>query len=251
MRSGISTRQIGRIYLPSSTAITAGGSSGFYSTTFDGTENPLSESGTWLNAGGAVAQYWQEMQKSGGRAYGSGTTEAYEDCVAIINPSVIPFDPDHVVRAAFHITEGYTTGTTHEAQILLRGAFGDDHIEGYEVLFQLGSSTPAVMKWYGAGGGSFFAELTGGSSSSLTFQHGDICIAQVSGTNPALIEVFRDRGGTVNAWRSVTDTGTVLSSAPILTSGQPGVVSFSRSGVTLDAYGWDSFEASDDPADFE
>jgi hypothetical protein len=222
-----------------------------YSTNFDGTENPLSESGIWLTPDAAGATYWQPLRKSGGRAFGVGTTEAFEDCVEIIDPNEIAFDADHVVRAAFHITNGYTVETTHEAQIILRGAFGNDHIEGYEILFQLGSSTPTVMKWYGAGGGSFFAELTGGSSSSLSFQHGDICIAQVSGTNPALIEVFRDRGGTVSAWRSVTDTGTVLSSAPILTGGQPGLASFSRSGVTLDAYGWDSFEASDDPADFE
>lgn len=222
-----------------------------YSTTFTGTENPLSESGTWLNAGGSVAQYWQPMRMSGGRAFGTGTTAAFEDCVAIVDPNVIEFGADQVVRAAFHITNGYTVETTHEAQILLRGAFGDDHIEGYEILFQLGASKPTVMKWYGAGGGGFFAELTGGTESDLGFQHGDICIAQVSGTNPALIEVFRDRGGTVSAWRSVTDNGSVLGGAPILTGGQPGVVSFSRSGVTLDAYGWDSFDASDDPGDFE
>jgi hypothetical protein len=229
------------------------GGSGFasYSTNFDGTENPLDEAGMWLTPDAAGATYWQPLRKSGGRAFGVGTTDAFEDCVEIINPAEMAFGADHVVRAAFHITSGYTVETTHEAQIILRGAFGNDHIEGYEILFQLGASKPTIMKWYGPGGGGFFAELTGGTESDIGFQHGDICIAQVSGTNPALIEVFRDRGGVVQAWRTVTDNGSVLSGAPILTSGQPGLASFSRIGVTLDAYAWDSFSASDDPGDFQ
>jgi hypothetical protein len=224
-----------------------------FSTTFDGTENPLSEGGVWLNAGGAVAQYWQEMRKSGGRAYGTAFTAAYEDCVAIIDPNVIAFDPDQVIRAQFHITGGYSAPDfTHEAQLLLRGNFGDDFISGYEILFQLGASKPVVMKWKGAGGSEFFAELTGGSEAELGFQDGDIAIAQATNVgDDVLIEVFRDRGGTVTAWRSVTDTGAVKTT-PIAT-GQPGVVSFTRdnAALQLDGFGWSTFEASDDPGDFE
>jgi hypothetical protein len=211
--------------------------SGFYTTNFDGTEDPLSEDGVWLNAGGSVAQYWQSMRKSGGVAYGAGPTDEYEDCVSIISPGVIPFGADHVIRAMFHIAGGYSAPDfTHECQLL----------------FQLGASKPVILKWKGAGGGGFFAQLTNTSESELGFQDGDIAIAQITTVgDDALIEVFRDRGGTVLPWAATTDTGAV-SGDPIAT-GQPGVVQFTRpdADMVIDSFAWDSWTASDDPGDFE
>jgi hypothetical protein len=245
---------MGRLFLRSSQIVAPPSEFASYSTNFDGTENPLSEGGVWLNAGGAVAQYWQPMRKAGGRIFGTNFATEYQDCVAIIDPNVIPFGGNHVVRGKFHITGGYSAPDfTHESQLLLRGAFGNNFIRGYEILFQLGASKPTIAKWYGAGGGGFFAQLANTSESDLGFQHGDIAIAQISGTSPALIEVFRDRGGTILPWATASDNGSVLGGAPVEASGQPGVAAFTRDDVDmqLDGFGWDSYEASDDPGDFE
>jgi hypothetical protein len=226
---------------------------GFYTKTFGTTENPVSENGVWLNAGGSVAQYWKPLRVSGGRLHATQFTTEYEDNVAIINPGVIGFQGAHVIRGGIHITGGYSAPDfTHEAQLLLRGGFGNNHIEGYEVLLQLGASKPVILKWYGSGGGGFFAQLANTSESELGFQNGDIMIAQISGTSPALIEVFRDRGGSVQSWATASDNGSVLDGAPILTGGSPGAVCFCRdnAALQLDGFGWTSFEASDDPGDF-
>jgi hypothetical protein len=186
------------------------------------------------------------MNTAGGRCFGENFSLGYDDCVAIINPARIAFGPSQVIRASFFKQVGYASGSTHEAQLLLRANFGANTIDSYEVLATDGALQ--LMKWKGVVGG--FAELPTDFAASLDIQTGDIMIAQVSGISPVVIEVYRDRGGTITHWHTTHDDGTI--NGAVIPTGQPGLAGFYRDdpALVIPNFCWESWEASDDPSDF-
>jgi hypothetical protein len=226
---------------------------GFYETTFSVAENPSSESGAWLNAGGAVAQYWDPVASSDGLGHASQyIASGYTDNVGIIDPTYMEFGPNQVVRGIIYKDSGHTPTNTHECQLVLRCNFGDDHIDGIEVLLDFSGSYPLLMKWYGPGGGGFFEEITDGFN-AIGYQDGDEIIAQITNVsgNP-YVEVFRKRGADIVLWSWGTDDGTTLSGAPKCLTGQPGRAHFVRAetGQDYKKFCLTYWSASDDITDF-
>jgi hypothetical protein len=213
-----------------------------FSTTFDGTENPLSEGGAWRNGGGTFAADWQAMESTPGKCFGVGTTETFEDCVACIEPTFMAFAPNQRVRARIFREVGYTAPSTHEAQLLLRANLNSNNtIDCYEALTQIGSSLCVLVKWRGAIGG--FELLPVELLNSFTLQTDDYVIVEVNGTNPAVIEVYHERAGVVNIWERAEDDGSV--NGAVITSGQPGIAGFYRSGAEIPKYCWKAWDAED------
>ena len=129
----------------------SGGSSGFggvkYTTDFDLTEAPLSESRAWHHDG----LDWTKVDSANGIAYGTqalGVTRSgptgYDDSYAYLSG----FPPDQQARAVVHL--GSIDGScTHEVEIILRWADSAHDARGYECNVAFDGSYAQIVRWNG------------------------------------------------------------------------------------------------------
>lgn len=129
-----------------------------YTTAFLGTENPISENGTWRN-GSAAAGNYQDGRKQNGRCFGSGFSDPDDPRGFVDNLMVLQghsVSPEHRVDLTMYREPGYTPPSSHEVEIL--GCFvigvgpGGIYARGYEILLTL--SGFQVVKWLGTSLGS-------------------------------------------------------------------------------------------------
>jgi hypothetical protein len=141
-----------------------------YSTNFDGTENPISESGAWHHTG----THWQKAQKTGGIAFGTQTgSGGYDDSYAYLSG----FPANQSATAVIQRTDGM--GGNHEAEVLLRWRDTPDSAKGYECLIPYdGQYPPHIVRWNGAFGD--YTILLRGSISVLA-KTGDVVSASING----------------------------------------------------------------------
>lgn len=211
-----------------------------YSTSFVGTENPISESGNWVN-GGTVGIDWTNVRKTPGFAFGTqpGTDpcsagNGCTDSTAIISG---PWGADQTVQATALVPNASTsTSVNEEIELRLRTNITAHSITGYEIICSvIANSTSGnyiqIIKWLGPLGS--FTSLNGFTGHCVT---GDVFKATVTGTASTVITVFKN-GVTIG---SATD-----SSSP-WTSGAPGVGFFliGTTGVNAN-YGFSDFTATD------
>jgi hypothetical protein len=213
-----------------------------YSTSFPNTENPLSDSGN-LVCPSTIYSYYQAVRTTPGKCFGVGASAVYDDCVVRTAAGLGISTTSHYSRAVVHRTGGYTPPSTHEVEIVLMVSETASTLKLYEGLFAFGSTFTAV-RWNGTGG-DFTVAGTGSwtdspdidTGAATNVQHGDVVegIAEIVGGSPRL--TFKLNGTTF--WRC-TDT-----SGDKLTSGQPGLSFFARSGTGLDmaAFCFSSWEA--------
>jgi hypothetical protein len=144
---------------------------GGYTTTFAGTENPLSEGGAWSHRGWS----WTKVQKKDGLAYGTQTGfGGYDDSYAYLSG----FAPDHQGEAVVHVSPALN-GAPHEAEILLRWADSALSARGYECLWSFEGDIQ-IMRWNGPFGD--FTEI-GGDDDGLgrSLVTGDVLRARMVG----------------------------------------------------------------------
>lgn len=189
-----------------------------YSTNFDGTENPISEGGTWSHAG----LDWTTVQKSGGIAYGTQTgTGGYDDSYAKLSG----FSPDQTASAVIHLVSPIDGSCSHEVELLMRWTDSAHSAQGYEVNLSYDGSYAQIVRWNGAIGD--FTVLGGGSFSGL--KDGDVFKASIIGN---IITAY------------VNDIQVAQVTDATYSSGNPGIGFFRRNCGTNTDFGFASFTAT-------
>lgn len=111
-----------------------------YSTSFDGSEFPLSEGGAWHHQG----LDWTRVRKQGGIAYGTQTGfDGYGDSYAYLSG----FPPDQRGAGVIQRTPG--SSGIHEVEILLRWNDSAHSATGYECLLSYDASYAQIVRWNG------------------------------------------------------------------------------------------------------
>jgi hypothetical protein len=121
----------------------------YYSTTFDLTENPLSESSVWKN-GTVDGGSWGNTQTASGRAYGTivNHNPNYDDSEAVLKGT---WTADQWAQA--HVfAQNQSVSGFQEVELRLRRTLSAGVSSGYEILFSCRTSNPYVqiVRWNGA-----------------------------------------------------------------------------------------------------
>jgi hypothetical protein len=156
----------------------AEGRSQTYTTEFDGTENPLSEAGRWVNNG----RDWTTIRKEGGIAYGTQTgkdtgDKRFDDSFAHLSG----FPPDQEAWGVAHITKP-DSSCHQELEVLLRFTSSAHSTTGYECLARClsgESSYLEIVRWDGPLGKFTYLARMRGPDYSL--KHGNTLKASVVG----------------------------------------------------------------------
>jgi hypothetical protein len=188
-----------------------------FTTNFDGTESPLSESGAWSHAGLA----WTHVQKSNGVAFGTQTgSGGFDDSYARLSGFAADQRGSGVIR---RINGG---SGNHEVEILLRWTDTAHSATGYECLLSYDGTYAQIVRWNGPLGDFTYIgsaqsppiPQTGGTfSASIT---GNLIIAYYNG-----VEIMRATDST-------------------FATGNPGVGFFIRSSSSNGYLGFTSFTAT-------
>jgi hypothetical protein len=180
-----------------------------YSTNFDLTENPISESGVWHRLSGTV---FTDVRTAGGIAFGTnGARDDYDDSYALLSG----FGPDQQAEAVVFRSPSLVSGDiTHEVELLLR--FSDDATtaRGYECLFNYKGDLE-IVRWNGTMGDFTPLHLTGAGAGSLgrDLMTGDVIKATITG----------------NVIRSYINGALMIEAIDsTYPSGQPGISFFTR-----------------------
>jgi hypothetical protein len=114
-----------------------------FSTTFDGTESPISEGGAWTHVG----LDWTLVETSGGIAYGTQTGNGgYDDSYAHLSG----FPPDHSASAVIYRSPSLDgTCGTHEVEIHLRWSDAPHDAHGYECNLAYNGAYAEIVRWNG------------------------------------------------------------------------------------------------------
>ena len=113
-----------------------------YSTTFDGTEAPISENGAWTHVG----LDWALVDTGGGLAYGTQTgTGGYNDSYAHLSG----FPANQRASGVIHKDPGIDGSTTHELEILMRWSDSAHDAHGYECNLAWDGSYAQIVRWNG------------------------------------------------------------------------------------------------------
>jgi hypothetical protein len=123
-----------------------------FSTTFDGSEDPLSESGDWARTDANSTK----VVKSSGVAIGTQTgNNGYDDSQAVVTG----FDPAADIRVEATIfRSGSISSENHEVELLLRSTETSTTTKKYEFLFNKDSGF-VFVKWLGGHGFDQFHDL--------------------------------------------------------------------------------------------
>lgn len=207
----------------------------FYSTLFNATENPLSESGNWLN-GKTYGINNQDIQTSSGNACATAINNPagpFDDSIAILNPAKFAIGANQLVTVTVARTGGYTPTNNHEINGFLRGTIIPGvGIKGYEINLSLKGDYGFIVRWEGTTNTllSSFTSLT--SISHPVLNDGDVIEYSVTGTT---ILVRHNPGTGFVTLGSTTDS--------TWATGTPGIDFWAESGSTLASAGVKDFAA--------
>lgn len=179
-----------------------------YATSFDATEQPISETGRWRRARNA----WTDVRTAEGVAFGTnGRSNGYDDSYALLSG----FGPNQHAQAVIQRSAELASGITHEVELLLRFSDGPSYARGYECLFAYFGGVQ-VVRWNGAIGDYTALPLRGGPQRlDRELQTGDRIAATIRGN---VIRVFIN-----DELMAETEDSTYV-------SGQPGISFFTRPG---------------------
>ena len=203
------------------TAARSAASAVTYSTNFNLTENPIGESGRWIN-GKTIGLDWNNVQSASGKAYAADYATGYNDPIAVLNTA---FAPDQYAQGTVHRASGYSPSVSHEIELLLRFRINANQAYGYEVLWGHGGSA-AIVRWNGPMGN--YRPLVDGLHIGKAAD-GDVLRAEIVG---GLIRVYKNGALVITSPADAT-----------WSSGQPGIGFWPKVGATLKSYGWKSFQA--------
>ena len=200
-----------------------------YTTNFPLTENPISESGAWIN-GGTVGLDWANVRTTPGKAFGTqvpGTGSYYGDSTAVLAGN---WGPDQTLTAGVYSANLSTNG---EVELRLRTTITAHSITGYEVNFLAknnSSSYTQIVRWNGPIGN--FTVLADVSGSATQIANGATIKATIV-------------GNVITAY--VNNVQVAQSTDSTYATGSPGIGFFLSGGSSsLNAdFGLTNFTASD------
>jgi len=203
------------------------GASRTYTTKFPLTENPISESGNWIN-GKTAGLDWADVAMTPGLAYGteSGNT-GYDDSTALLTGT---WGPDQTVQATVH-SVNQNDNIYEEVELRLRSSLSAHKATGYEINFRCsktGNAYTQIVRWNGPLGD--FTYLNSHSGAKYGVANGDVVKATIVGN---LITVYIDDVQVNQATDNTYSTG------------RPGVGFFLGGNAAITDYGFTSFTASD------
>lgn len=204
-----------------------------YTTAFPLTENPMSESGQWIN-GGTTGLDWLDVRCTPGLAFGTGSSPSppYNDPTAVLSGGwrrtqtveavvVVPASPSQFQEVELRLL---TTITPHR-------------IVGYECNYSVvsGNHYVEIIRWDGTTDLSSFVSLTGGpvfpASALVT---GNRVKATVTVTG--LITAYADYGSGYVQVAQGTDT--------TYRDGAPGIGFYNSGAGSIADFGLSQFRAS-------
>lgn len=149
-----------------------------YTTNFPLTENPISESGKWIN-GGVVGLDWNNVATTTGFAYGTDPGQvAYADSWALLTGT---WGQDQTVQATIK-DHSPNVNCHQEHELVLRGSLAAHVATGYEVTVRATNDSNSyllIARWNGAIGN--FTYLTFLSGSTYGVKTGDVFKATIVG----------------------------------------------------------------------
>jgi hypothetical protein len=197
-----------------------------YTTTFPTDENPINESGFWIQ-GGTVGLDWTNMKSLSGDAQASTINTGFNDNIAHLNPAKHAIPADHRVIGTISRAGGYAPTDSHECELLLRWLITANSARGYEVTFPFANSTQVqVVRWNGAL--NDFTVLTGTQTNGGNIADGDTLEARIIGS-------------TITAFHNGVQVYTVTDTT--WTTGNPGLGAFVRTTGVPASYCWKDFTA--------
>lgn len=193
-----------------------------YTTSFDQTENPLSEGGTWQHADGTLTV----CKTVGGVAFGTQAGGAYDDS----NAYLAGLGNDHEVEGVVWLDPELTASANAEVEILLRWTdtnplrrtpFGPTRAVGYE------------LNWTHTGAYLILSRFKGGE-----------LVRAAAPPRPTTGDRFRARveGQRIRAWVNDVIVLDYTDDEPLsrITSGHPGIGFYVDAGVPNTAFGFDA-----------
>jgi len=207
-----------------------------FSTSFAGTENPLSEGGNWIS--GAVSGIFQDVRCTPGFAFGAGPSASppYDDPTSVVSGG---WGPVQTAEATVRV-DAIESGVNQEVELRLLTTITPGFIRGYEIMWSITTNTYIdVRRWEGLANDI-------GQFVQLGFTG--------SGTSPQLVTGYRvkatiDSAGVIRAY---TDSGAgyvlMCTATADLTyrTGAPGIGFFKHAGAAgaLTGYGYSLFTCS-------
>ena len=230
-----------------------------YSTAFPLTENPISEGGNWVGGSTAGATFaslwargriwrggrlWGNVQTAPGLAYGVSEPTDYGDPTAILTGR---WGSAQTVTATVKINQTPTGRCCHEVELRMRTTISSKSITGYEAYCSVMPNNPYchVARWNGPNG-SYWNFETGASTAYV--KDGDVMKATVTGTNPAVITLYKNGAMILQATDSGTAGGGFGAYGP-WTSGNPGIGFYDNPDSNWKYFGFSSFSATDGSED--
>jgi hypothetical protein len=205
-------------------------SAGTYSTTFDGSENPISEGGMWIN-GKTDGLDWADCATTGGYVYGlqSGST-GYDDSTALLAGA---WGSNQTASAMVHLASRGPYDAWEEVEIRLRSTIYARHNSGYEVIFSTKDAPYGyvqIVRWNGPLASYNYITLTYAVPERFVIHDGD----EVKG------EII---GSTINAY--INGVLVASGSDSTYSSGSPGIGFYLQMPGGNSNYGFKSFTATD------
>jgi hypothetical protein len=150
-----------------------------YTTTFALTENPISESGVWIN-GGTDGLDWIDVSTESGYAHGNYCPDSppYKDPTALLKGT---WSNDQEAQATVYCVKP-TPSEYQEVEIRLRNTLSAHSCTGYEIFFRCLKDSNAyaeIVRWNGPLGS--WTSLQHNSGSQYGVSDGDVIKATVVG----------------------------------------------------------------------
>ena len=200
-----------------------------YTTTFPLTENPISESGKWIN-GGTTGIDWGNVRTTPGLAFGTVVSlgPPYNDSTAVLAG---PWPSDQMAKATVH-TVNQNSSIFEEVELRLRTTVTAHSITGYEFNFRCvadGSQYAQIVRWNGALNDFTYVDSRTGPG----LHDGDVVMATAVGS-------------TLTTY--INGTAVFSSTDATFSGGTPGIGFYNQDGMTSNNadYGFSDFTATCD-----
>ena len=221
------TATLGGVVSPNDALTVTATTGNFYTTNFPLTENPISESGKWINGGVAG---WLNVRTTPGHVFGSGMSSGCPDNSASCNdPTAVlsgTWGANQTVQGTVYVNPSLGTSCCHEVELRLRTTITANRITGYEINCSVSANGYLqLVRWDGALGN--WRQLNEASTSCV---NGDVLSATANGST---ITVYK------NGVQQFVQTDATYS------GGSPGVGFFDNIDANLSNFGFSSFTASD------
>lgn len=220
-----------------------------YSSSFSGTENPLSESGEWINGSSASSDFGN-MQKTPGLAFGVSLPTTYGDPTAVLTGT---WGQSQTAQGTVSIPGATPSGCCSEVEIRLRTSISTNSITGYELLCPVWGSPGygyQIVRWNGANGQFVYLN----TSSAHQCVNGDVLKGVVSGTSPVTIDFYNNGVLVLSACDNGQASGGSCGgngysgpggAAGPFTSGTPGIGMYNSGGSAWNSFGFSDFYSTD------